>query len=56
MKSHEYPNFLGAHNKSIFQDFERSLRTETDLVEDDVRMVLHESILHFTTYEIKPSI
>ena len=56
MKSHEHLKFLGAHNKSISQDFEKFLRTETDLVEDDVRLVLHESILHFTTYEIKPSI
>ena len=47
---------MGAHNKSIFQDFDRFLRTEIDLVEDDVRLVLDESSSNFITYEIKPGI
>ena len=33
-------NNLSGYHSSIFQDFESFLRTETDLVEDDVNLVL----------------
>ena len=35
-------NFLKVYNRSIFQDFESFLRTEVDLVEDDIKLVLDE--------------
>ena len=41
---------------SILQDFESFLRTEIDLVEDDIRLVLDEYSSSFITYEIEPSI
>ena len=33
-------NILTRYTTSIFQDFESYLRTEVDLVEDDIRLVL----------------
>ena len=33
---------LAGYTSSIFQDFESFLRTEVDLVEDDIRLVLEE--------------
>ena len=41
---------------SIFQNFGSFLRTEIDLVEDDVRLVLDEYNSSFVTYEIEPDI
>ena len=35
-----YMNILGGYTSSEFQDFQSYLRTETDLVEDDFRLVL----------------
>ena len=35
-----YMNILVGCRSSIFQDFGRYLRTEIDLVEDDIRLVL----------------
>ena len=40
----------------MFQDFKSVLRTEVDLVEDDVRLVLVEYNSSFITYEIEPHI
>ena len=42
MKDGGYMNILADYNSSIFQDFESFLRTEPDLVEDDIRLVLDE--------------
>ena len=47
---------LAGYVSSVFQDFEIFLRTETDLVEDDVRLVLNEYNSRFITYELEPSI
>ena len=40
----------------MFQDFESYLRTEADLVEDDIKLVLDEYNSSFITYELKPGI
>ena len=37
---YEYLSGLSKYPGSVFQDFERYLRTEIDLVEDDIRLVL----------------
>ena len=37
-----YMNKLGGYRNSVFQDFESYLRTEIDLAEDDIRLVLHK--------------
>ena len=37
-----YMNILSGYRDSIFQDFESYLRTEVDLVEDDIKLVLDE--------------
>ena len=47
---------LLGYTNSVFQDFESYLRTEFDLVEDDIRLVLDEKNSSFTTYEKKPGI
>ena len=44
------------YSNSIFQDFESFLRTDTDLVEDDIKLVLDEYNSSFITYEIPPGI
>ena len=41
---------------SVFQDFESFLRTEVDLVEDDIKLVLDEYNSSFITYELDPGI
>ena len=40
----------------MFQDFEVYLRTEIELVEDDIRLVLDKYISSFITYEKQPGI
>ena len=42
---------LSGHFRSIFQDFEKYLRTENNLVEDDIRLVLDEINSSVITYE-----
>ena len=51
-----YVNLLQGYASSIFQDFENYLRTEVDLVEDDIRLVLDEYNSRFITYELEPGI
>ena len=41
---------------SITQDFESYFRTEVDLVENDIRLVLDENNSSFITHELEPSI
>ena len=41
---------------SLFQDFEKFLRTEVDLFEDDFKLVLDEYNSSFITYEVSPGI
>ena len=40
----------------MFQDFDSHLRTEVDLIEDDIKLVLDENNSGFVTYELQPSI
>ena len=56
MKDDKYMEILAGDTSSIFQDFESYLRTEVDLVEDDVKLVLDEYNSSFITYELEPGI
>ena len=56
MEDGGYMNILARYTNSVFQDFERFLRTQIDLVEDDVRVVLEEYNSNFITYELTPGI
>ena len=56
MKDGKYMDILGFYLNSVFQDFESFLRTQIDLVEDDIRLVLKEYNSSFKTYELKPGI
>ena len=47
---------LAFHNSSVFQDFESFLRTQIDLIEDEVKLVLDEYNSSFITYELEPGI
>ena len=47
---------LPGYSSSVFQNFESYLRTEVDLVEDDVRLALDEYNSSFITYEISTGI
>ena len=47
-----YIKLLAGYTRSIAQDFESFLRSELNLVEGDIRMVFHEYISGFITYEI----
>ena len=47
-------NIVTGYVISMFQDFESYLRTEVDLIEDNVRLVLDEYNSSFITYEISP--
>ena len=48
-----YVNITAGYIRSIFQDFESYLRTEIDLVEDDIKLVLDEYNSNFITYELQ---
>ena len=52
MKDDQYMKILADYVGSVFQDFESYLRTEVDLVEDDVELVLDEYNSSFITYEL----
>ena len=56
MEDGGYMNIIAGYVSSVFQDFESYIRTEVDLVEDDVTLVLDEHISSFITYEISPGI
>ena len=47
-------NILVGYTRSVFQDFESYLRTEVDLVEEDIKLVLGEYNSSFITYELQP--
>ena len=49
MKDDKYMRILSNYVSSIFQDFESFLRTEVELVEDDIRLSLDESNSSFIT-------
>ena len=56
MKDVAYMNIVAGYVRSVFQDFESYLRTEVDLVEDDIKLVLEEYNSNFITYELTPGI
>ena len=56
MKDGQYLNILARYTSSVFQDFESFLRTEIDLVEDDIKLVLDEYNSSFITYELDSGI
>ena len=56
MNDEQYMNILAFYTSSVFQDFESFLRTQIDLVEDDVKLVLDEYNSNFSTYELEPGI
>ena len=56
MKDERYMFILNSYTHSVFQDFESYLRTEVDLVEDDIKLVLDEYNSSFITYELQPGI
>ena len=56
MKDDKYMFILNFYVNSVFQDFESYLRTEVDLVEDDIKLVLDEYNSNFITYELQPGI
>ena len=56
MNDEQYMNILAIYTRSVFQDFESFLRTQIDLVEDDIKLVLDKYNSSFITYELEPSI
>ena len=56
MKDEQYMNILAIYNSYVFQDFESFLRTQIDLIEDVVKLVLDEYNSSFITYELEPFI
>ena len=56
MKDEQYMNILAIYTSSVFQAFESFLRTQIDLIEDDVKLVLDEYNSSFITYELEPCI
>ena len=54
MKDDKYMLISSNFTSSVFQDFESFLRTEYDLVEDDIRLVLDEYNPSFNTCELEP--
>ena len=51
MNDEQYMNILAIYTRSVFQDFESFLRTQIDLIEDDIKLVLDEYNSSFITYE-----
>ena len=49
MKDDKYMKNLAGYTSSVFQDFESYLRTEVDLVEDNIKLVLDEYKSSFLT-------
>ena len=56
MKDDKYMLSFEMYTYSVFQNFESFLRTQVDLVEDDIRLVLDEYNSSFITYELKPGL
>ena len=56
MNDEQYMNILAIYTSSVFQDFESFLRTQIDLVGDDIKLVLDEYNSSFITYELEPGI
>ena len=56
MNDGQYMNILAIYTRSVFQDFESFLRTQIDLIEDDIKLVIDEYNSGFITYELQPGI
>ena len=56
MKDVGYTNIVAGYVCSVFQDFESYLRTEIDLVEDDIKLVLDENNSSCITYDLDSGI
>ena len=56
MNDEQYMNILSIYTSSVFQDFESFLRSQIDLVEDDIKLVLEEYNSNFVTYKLEPGI
>ena len=56
MEDGGYMKILARYTNSVFQDFESFLRTQIDLVESDIELVLDEYNSNFNTYELTPGI
>ena len=56
MKDEQYMNILAFYTGSVFQDFESFLRTQIDLVENDIKLVLDEYNSSFINCELDPGI
>ena len=56
MNDEQYMNILAIYTRSVFQDFESFLRTQIELVEDDIKLVLDEYNSSFITYVLEPGI
>ena len=52
MKGGQYMNILAIYTSSVFQDFESFHRTQIDLVESDINLVLDDYNSSFDTYEL----
>ena len=46
----QYMNILSYYTSCVLHDFESFLRTQIDLVEDDIKLVLDEHYSSFITY------
>ena len=42
MKDEQYMNVSSIYTSSVFQDFESFLKTQIDLVEDDIKLIRDE--------------
>ena len=56
MKDGAYMKFLAGYTSSVLQDFESYIRTQIDLVESDINMVLDEYNSSFITFKLEPGI
>ena len=56
MKNDRYMDIFAGYTNSIFQDFENYLRTQVDLVQNDIRLALDEFNSSFITYDLPPAI
>ena len=56
MKSDENMRIPAIFNSSVFQDFESFLGTETELIEDDFRLVLDKYSSSFMTNDLEPGV
>ena len=56
MKDDKFMEILARYTSSVFQDFKSFHRTEVDLVQDDIKLVLDEYNSSFVTYELDPGI